>query len=308
MSRVVKATAIRRPTFAMAALGLSVLVAGCVPAFREGDDLEPGPVTAPGPAVDPEGDRQVGGDGMVLVFVPDGPFLMGSRDDDPQSSLAERPQREIHLDGYWIDQTEVTNAMYAVFLNDMGNQREAGVRWLTPSKARVHRPLLGAWRISPGFERHPVSGVTWFGARAYCEWSGRRLPTEAEWEKAARGTDGRTYPWGEGVLCDMAHVEPCVSARGTAPVGSYPSDASPYGALDMAGNVAEWVADWYLDDIYAEMPDRNPRNEVGSAVKVVRGGSWSDDARAARAAARGSAVVGATSTAVGFRCALSPSD
>jgi formylglycine-generating enzyme required for sulfatase activity len=308
MSRVPRATAVRRPIIGVMALGLSVLVAACVPASPEGGGLEPGPGTFPGPAVDPEGARQVGVDGMVMVFVPDGPFLMGSRDDDPQSSLAERPQREIHLDGYWIDQTEVTNAMYAAFLNDMGNQREAGVRWLTTSKARVRHPLFGRWRSGAGFEQHPVTGVTWFGAQAYCEWAGRRLPTEAEWEKAARGTDGRTYPWGEGIQCRLANITSCTGSERTVPVESLPDGASPYAALHMAGNVAEWVADWYLDDSYAEMPDRNPRNEVGSAVKVVRGGSWSDDARAARAAARGSAVVGATSTAVGFRCALSLSD
>jgi formylglycine-generating enzyme required for sulfatase activity len=193
-------------------------------------------------------------DGMVMVSVPAGEFEMGSESGDSDES----PVHSVYLDAFWIDQTEVTNAMFAAFLNEQGNQSEGGTTWLDADIAdALIEQSGGQWAPKDGFGDHPVVEVTWYGVRAYCQWAGRRLPTEAEWEKAARGEDSRTYPWGEYFDCQKGNFddeiildiyvvpggEGCDGYEHTAPVGSFPDGASPYGALDMAGNTWEWVAD-----------------------------------------------------------------
>ncbi len=252
-------------------------------------------------------------DSMTMVYVPAGEFLMGSTSEDPFADEDEKPQRRVYLDAFWIDQTEVTNSQYAAFLNERGNQYEGGDTWLDADDPAVRLKYLeGFWQPEDGYEDHPVIEVNWFGARAYCEWIGRRLPTEAEWEKAARGTDGRTYPWGEGkpgvvqLTCEQANFAGC--EFDTRPVGENPAFASPYGVLDMSGNIAEWVADWYDANYYETAVSRNPQGPNFGKYRVMRGGSWSRNFRMSRTASRDRSDPNFACfySGQGFRCADSP--
>jgi serine/threonine-protein kinase len=246
-------------------------------------------------------------DGMVLVYVPAGTFLMGSDSSEPYASSDEYPQHEVYLDAFWIDRTEVTNAMFAGFLNARGNQEEGGVTWLDADEGgvRIHA-RSGVWEADAGREDHPVVEVSWYGARAYCEWAGRRLPTEAEWEKAARGKDGQQYPWGDGApSCALAQYEYYCGWR-TVPVGSTGRGASPYGAWEMSGNASEWVADWYDEDYYSMPSGNNPQGPATGEHKVRRGCSWRCSLEDMDAANRGWASPDYSWDITGFRCALSP--
>ena len=268
-----------------------------------------------------QGSTMVGQDGMTLLYVPKGEFVRGSKEDDPNADRDEEPQRSIYLDAFWIDQTEVTNEMFATFLNKEGNQEEGGTTWLEIDDGDV---LIsesgGTFQSKEGFANHPVIEVSWYGAKAYCEWAGRRLPTEAEWEKAARGTDGRKYPWGNedvaGNLLNLCDKNCSWSNRinsiddgyaRTAPVGTYPDGASPYGALDMAGNVWEWVADWYDAEYYKDAPENNPQGPTTGQYRGVRGGSWYlNGVRPVRAGNRYRVVPASRYLNNGVRCARSP--
>jgi formylglycine-generating enzyme required for sulfatase activity len=244
---------------------------------------------------------------MLLGCVPEGEFRMGSNSNEA-SRKDEMPEHTVYLDAFWIDLTEVTNAMFAKFLNSMGNQMEGEVSWYSPrdSFSRIWQNQ-GVWTVLSRYGDHPVGMVSWYGAQAYCAWAGRRLPSEAQWEKAARSADKRTYPWGENV--------PCMSGRNTEftncddltdPVGSYPDGASPYGALDMAGNVWEWVNDWYgARYYYANLGAENPAGPLSGDTRVQRGGSsWSvfrtDEIRSANRSSSDPTSRGFTR---GFRCA-----
>jgi formylglycine-generating enzyme required for sulfatase activity len=178
-------------------------------------------------------------DGMVVIRIPAGEFVMGADDGDPE----EKPRRVERTGEYWIDKFEVTNAQFAKFLNAVGRERdEEGRPLIDPSVSGLVKNENGEWRAAPGRDLHPVAAATWFGAAAYARWVGGRLPTDLEWEKAARGADGRTYPWGEETP-DAARCNFSPAGVGdTSPVGSFPSGASPYGCMDMAGNVYERVA------------------------------------------------------------------
>lgn len=243
-------------------------------------------------------------DGMEYVWVPPGEFLMGSSDVDWLASSDEQPQHSVYLDGYWIAKTEVTVAQYRRCV-------EAGACTEPGSSDGCTYNMVGK-------ENHPVNCVSWEQAAAYCEWAGCRLPTEAEWEKAARGTDGRIYPWGNSFdgsklnFCDINCVYPHRNAsandryEATAPVGSFPSGASPYGALDMAGNVWEWVADWYDRDFYAQSPAQNPSGPENGAFRVLRGGSWDNTVRLVRSAYRHYGSPDHRYIYIGFRPARSP--
>lgn len=207
-------------------------------------------------------------DGMEMVYVPAGEFEMGSEGADSN----QRPVHTVYLDAYWIGKYEVTNQQYAIFQNANGNQTEGDVTWLDEISgyARIQQSA-GSWAAQSGYTDHPMVAVNWYGARAYCEWAGGRLPSEAEWDKAARGTDGRTYPWGESIGANFANYG---NLGDTTSVGSYPAGASPYGALDMAGNVWEWVQDWYDFNHYSDTEANNPTGPDAGKIKVVRGSSW----------------------------------
>ncbi|HIE56977.1 MAG TPA: hypothetical protein EYP88_01915, partial [Anaerolineales bacterium] len=213
-------------------------------------------------------------DRMLLVYAPAGEFFIGSKPQASGADYDEMPRHPVYLDAFWIYKTTVTNAMYADFLNEMGNQVEGRATWLNAASPNVllYQSADGVWHPREGYENHPAVEVTWYGANAYCQWAGLRLPTEAEWEKAARGTDGRRFPWGDEIDCEHAQYANC--RGGLQPVGSKPAGASPYGALDMAGNVWEWVADWYADDYYANSPYENPPGPESGRTRVLRGGSW----------------------------------
>lgn len=233
-----------------------------------------------------------------MVFVPAGNFWMGSNEGDAD----EAPMHQVYLDAFWIDRYEVTNAQYARFLNaTQGDRGRCGGHICADTK--VENPdshLLyeeGQYVAERGYEDHPVTEVSWYGAQAYCQHYGKRLPSEAEWEKAARGTAGATYPWGEGF--DPHRLNSDGRVGDTTPVGSYPDGASPYGAYDMAGNVWEWVADWY--ETYPGNTYRSPF--FGHKYKVVRGGSWNHPVNDARCARRDLAHPDRRLRVVGFRCA-----
>jgi formylglycine-generating enzyme required for sulfatase activity len=227
-------------------------------------------------------------DGMVMVYVPEGSFTMGSN-----SHIDEQPVHTVYLDAYWIDQTEVTNRMYALCV--------AAGKCVPPnSSASSTRP---DYYGNPDFEDFPVVYVSWNDASAYCAWpgNGTRLPTEAEWEKAARGTEERTYPWGNTIDCSLANYYGCNGD--TTAIGSYPSGASPYGALDLVGNVWEWVADWYSDTYYASSPSDNPTGPANGTYRVLRGGAWLDVDDNVRSAVRGWNNPANPYNNFGFRCA-----
>jgi formylglycine-generating enzyme required for sulfatase activity len=251
-------------------------------------------------------------DGATMVSVPAGEFPMGATAADSKAGDDEKPQHTVYLDAFWIDRTEVTNAQYVRFLNTLGeHEGVCGGRKCLELKegedADSHILLQdGRYEVEAGFEAHPVIEVTWYGAQAYCQWAGARLPTEAEWEKAARGAEGRTYPWGNGPPdCNKAQYGDC---RGTtAPVGGKSAGASPYDALDMAGNVWEWVSDWYDPAYYGSSPPRNPLGSTSGEDKAFRGGSWGYPPMFTRATERANNQPDYAGPNVGFRCAATAS-
>ena len=224
-----------------------------------------------------------------MVQVPAGSFAMGATNADREANPDERPQHNVYLKEFWIDRTEVTNAQYQKCV-------AAGV--CTASRFANNQRANGP--------NQPAVGVDWHNARAYCSWAGVRLPTEAEWEKAARGTRGHIYPWGNSApTCNKANywVEPNGCLGATATVGSYSAGASPYGALDMAGNVWEWVKDWYDEGYYARSPAQDPKGPDSGRKRVARGGSWDDGGGGIRVANRHREDPGASARDLGFRCA-----
>ena len=232
-----------------------------------------------------------------MVYVPAGEFIMGSDPDvDPMTDeLDELPQHKVFLDAYFIDKHEVSNADYTQFVEATGHRNS--IFWDNP---KFNHP------------NQPVVGVTWGDVSAYAAWIGKRLPTEAEWEKAARGTDGRIWPWGnefDPTKCNFdderkfdGHLDGFAMA---APVKSFEQGASPYGALNMVGNAAEWVADWFDMEYYAVSPAENPKGPPTSGMgkKSWRGASWFAGSEQMRCAFREYDDIVASGQILGFRCA-----
>ncbi len=214
---------------------------------------EPTPALAPVALAGPKsGDKMKWVDGSVLVYVPAGDFMMG----DGVYALAHN----VSLDGYWIQQTKVTNRMY---------EQCVKVGSCTAPKQELGGAVFG----NPQFVNHPVVGVNWDQAQAYCAWAQGSLPSEAQWEKAARGTNGNTYPWGTTPpSCSLLNFRNCVGR--TTEVDAFPAGASPYGLLDMAGNVFEWIGDWYSEGYYSLSPASNPTGPESGEYRVIRGSSF----------------------------------
>lgn len=275
--------------------GLLWLIA--VPAGADHESSVQPPLWTPRDEAERLGAMEVPG-GMILV--PAGSFLMGS---DPRKDRAagpqEQPQHQVYLDVFKIDRFEVSNVEYLRFV--LGT----GADW----------PKF--WRENPFPEKaalHPVINVSWYDADAFCRWAGKRLPTEAEWEKAARGVDGRIFPWGNEpagwIKSNIAHPG---SKRGfryppLANINRYDKGASPYGVYQMAGNVSEWVSDWFDPEYYRQGQDKNPLGPKSGALKVFRGGSWNEDPEVARSAGRNGGLPDRESYLTGFRCAKSEDD
>ncbi len=228
-------------------------------------------------------------DGATMLCVPAGDFLMGS--DSSEAWENESPVHNVYLDAFWIDKTEVTNAMYARCVA-AGVCREP---YQFSSKTR------DSYFNHSDYANYPVIFIDMNDAQDYCNWVGGRLPTEAEWEKAARGTDGRTYPWGNSNL-DRNHTNYNENEGDTTAVGSYPSGASPYGALDMLGNVWEWTSDWLSDDYYSLSPRSNPAGPASGEYIVWRGGSFGSVARVVRVSNRYGGSINYRKDSLGFRC------
>jgi formylglycine-generating enzyme required for sulfatase activity len=227
-------------------------------------------------------------DGMRQMYVPGGEFVMGA-----QKESLTAPTHNVYLDSFWIDMTEVSNEMYARCV-------EAG---MCKSPALFY--LSDSHYENKSYSSHPVVYVTWQQASNYCQWVGRRLPTEAEWEKAARGTDSRPYPWGkEHPELRLLNFDNLITT--TTPVAWFPFGASPYGVLNMAGNVREWVWDWYADDYYVNSPYQDPQGPQAGEKRSLRGGGFTDISRRVRVDNRLSHDPYSPGYNRGFRCATGP--
>ena len=272
-------------------------------------------LTPPEAAGADEGGEDVGG-GTVptdMVLIPAGEFRMGSN----SGQNNEKPVHSVYLDAFYMDKYEVTNAEYAVFLNAKGKHSEGGQIWLDIGDGDERIEFVaGAYRAKVGYENHPVVEVSWYGAMAYSKWKGKRLPTEAEWEKAARGSlSGLTYPWGNTIDSTKANYNRDIND--TTAVGKY--TANGYGLYDVCGNVWEWCLDEWNSGFYAVSPARNPLSGANSiqwildnytgvrSSRVLRGGSWTDPAHFVRVALRDYSPPTPTFNNYGFRCARSVS-
>jgi serine/threonine-protein kinase len=253
-----------------------------------------------------------------MLFVPGGTFQMGTGTaGNSDAGMYEFPEHPVQIDNFWIDKYHINNKQYAEFLNLRGNQQENGVTWLEIDSEFVLIHIIGNYYWPKVyFADHPVVDVSWYGARAYCEWIGGRLPTEAEWEYAASGPENWIYPWGNEYDCEKGNFNDWIDEnvpvfppgeRGcdgydfTSPIDAYPQGASWVGALDLAGNVWDWVSDWGVS-FYPSGLQVNPTGPESGTMKIVRGGSWNNHDWGVRTTMRGDYPPTVQSAYIGFRC------
>lgn len=245
-------------------------------------------------------------DGSILIEIPAGSFTMGSDD----WGNDEKPVHAVSLDTYYIGTFEVTVAQWRKFVKATGFRTEAE----KGDGAHVYNDRYwekvgdASWRKPYFFqtEQNPVVCISFNDVQAYCTWAGLRLLTEAEWEKAARGTDGRDYPWGDNWGPNKCNLFEGDNYNYTSPVGSFPAGASPYGVMDMAGNVLEWCSDWYDAGYYSVSPDSNPHGPVSGDFRVNRSGGWGSDTKELRCSFRAYLAPPSRNCFLGFRVAFSP--
>jgi formylglycine-generating enzyme required for sulfatase activity len=229
----------------------------------------------------------VGDEGREMIEIPEGPFKMGSQEGD----YDEAPEHQIYLSTFYIDKYEVTQGEYERFVK-MTKRGKPFVPVFDDDPSKILKPELAAM------------GMSWLDAAAYCQWGGKRLPTEAEWEKAAKGEGNRKYPWGDTIGPKYANLDGDEDGyKYLAPPGKFEAGRSYYGLYDMAGNVAEWVADTYDDKYYSKTPYRNPKGPEEGQNRVIRGGSWREYPNGARVSKRFQAKIWRTDATIGFRCA-----
>ena len=236
-----------------------------------------------------------------MVLVEAGEFVMGSA--AAVGSDDERPTHRVHVGGYAIRKYEVTNGQFADFLNTLGkNEDDDGHRFVDLDVSRIAFDD-GVFDVGLDWQDHPVVAVTWYGATSYAAWAGGRLPTEAEWEKAARGVYAGEWPWGDvwdASACNTWEAGP----HQTTAVGAYPTGVSPYGAHDMTGNASEWVSDWYQADYYEASPDNDPPGPDEGQFRVLRGGSWAEGNEKCRPASRFAQAPDSADADFGFRIVM----
>ncbi len=239
-----------------------------------------------------------GQDGAPMVEVQAGSFPMGVPQGDRDGGRDEYPRHDVFVDTFFIDKYEVTNAHYLEFVK-AANHR-------VPQNPK--NPTRNLWQgesITESLTDRPVINVDWFDADAYCRWAGKRLPTEAEWEKAAKGTADRRFPWGNVEPTDkhLNFNQRWIGERTLMPVGSYEAGKSPFGAYDMAGNVWEWVNDWYDARYYEKSPERNPKGPDTGTKRIIRGAGWQNETPTVRIFTRVDSDPTIRNESTGFRCA-----
>jgi formylglycine-generating enzyme required for sulfatase activity len=239
-----------------------------------------------------------GKDRAPMVEIPSGSFPMGVPPGDRDGGRDEYPRHEVLVDTFFIDQFEVTNGRYREFVKSTAHR--------VPQNPK--NPTRNLWQgdtITESLAERPVINVDWYDAAAYCQWAGKRLPTEAEWEKAAKGTSDRRFPWGnvEPTAKHLNYNQRWIGEKTLMPVGSYEAGKSPYGVYDMAGNVWEWVNDWYDARYYEMSPSKNPKGPQEGTKKVIRGAGWQNETPTVRIFTRVDSDPTIRNESTGFRCA-----
>jgi formylglycine-generating enzyme required for sulfatase activity len=240
-----------------------------------------------------------GKDGAPMVFIPEGSFPMGVPHGDRDGGRDEYPRHDVFVNDFYIDKFELTNGRYLEFVKATNHR-------IPQNPKNATRNLWQGDTITESLIDRPVINVDWADANAYCQWAGKRLPTEAEWEKAAKGTADRRFPWGnvEPTNKHLNFNQQWIGEKTLMPVGSYELGRSPFGVYDMAGNVWEWVNDWYDAKYYEKTPTKNPTGPVSGTKRVLRGSGWENETPTVRIFTRVEGDPTNRNESTGFRCAM----